>query len=210
MTLLPVITDTAWHIVDKSKNKNVSKLNIITTFVPAKGSKAVKHKSDEVDDNLIVNKKTKNSLSSDLNSNSPIGLEWNNQNWGCAYDSLFVILYDIWKQNPDEWTNNFKNINRYMQVLAYRFQEINEGNVSLENIRDDIRHELHNFDPNKFPIGSNSTSVADLCITLLQSINENAISQVYCTKCNYLGREYADQLGYIFNLEKSKASFTQK
>ena len=80
MTLLPVITDTAWHIIDKSKNKNVSKLNIITTFIPAKGSKAVKHKPDEIDDNLVVNKKTKSILSSDLNSNGPIGLEWNNQN----------------------------------------------------------------------------------------------------------------------------------
>ena len=48
MTLLPVITDIAWHIIDKSKNKNVSKLNIVTTFIPAKGSKTVKHKSDEI------------------------------------------------------------------------------------------------------------------------------------------------------------------
>jgi len=52
--------------------------------------------------------------------------------------------------------------------------------------------------------------VADLGIALLQSTNENAISQVYCTECDYSGREYADHLGYIFNLEKSKASSTQK
>src|SRR6266446_1580701 len=71
------------------------------------------------------------------------------------------------------------NINRHMQALAYRFQEVYEGNVSLENIRHDIRHELHNFDPNKFPMGSNSASVADLGIALLQSSNENAISEVY-------------------------------
>jgi len=56
MNLLSVVTDTAWHIIDKSKNKNVSKSNIVTTFIPAKGSKAVKHKQDEIDDNLFVNK----------------------------------------------------------------------------------------------------------------------------------------------------------
>ena len=163
-----------------------------------------------MDDNFIVNKKTKSSLSSDLNSNCPIGLEWDSQNWSCAYDSLFVILYHIWKQKPDEWTNNFKNINRHMQALAYKFQEVYEGDVSLENIRDNIRQDLHNFDPNKFPIGRNSASVAELGIVLLQSANENAISQVYCTECDYPGREYADHLGYIFNIEKSKASSTQK
>ena len=76
----------------------------MTTFIPAKGSKELKHKQDEdeIDDNLVINKKNKSSLPLDLNPNSPIGLEWDNQNWSCAYDSLFVILYDIWKENPDE------------------------------------------------------------------------------------------------------------
>jgi hypothetical protein len=210
MNILPVITDSTWQIIDKSKIKNISMSNIVTTFIPAKGSKELKRKQDKIDDNLVGKKKNKSSLPSDLNSNCPIGLEWDNQNWSCAYDSLFVILYDIWKENPDRWTNNFKNINRHMQALAYKFQEIYEENVSLENIRDDIRKDLHNLDPNKFPMGRNSASVAELGIALLQSTNENAISQVYCTECDYSGREYADQLGYIFNIEKSKASSTQK
>ena len=210
MNLLPVVTDSAWQIIDKSKKNNLFKSNIVTTFIPAKGSKELKHKQDEIDDNLVIKKKIKSSLHSDLNSNCPIGLEWDNQNWSCAYDSLLVILYDIWKENPDEWTNNFKNINRHMQALAYKFQEVYEESVSLENIRDDIRTDLHNFDPNRFPMGRNSASVADLGITLLQSTNENAISQVYCTECDYSGIEYADQLGYIFNIEKSEASSTQK
>ena len=59
INLLSVVTDTAWHIIDKSKNKNISKSNIVTTFIPAKESKAVKHKQDEIDDNLVVNKKNK-------------------------------------------------------------------------------------------------------------------------------------------------------
>ena len=59
-------------------------------------------------------------------------------------------------------------------------------------------------------MGRNSASVAELGITLLESTNENAISQVYCTECDYSGIEYANQLGYIFNIEKSEASSTQK
>ena len=44
--------------------------------------------------------------------------------------------------------------------------------------------------------------MAELGIALLQSTNENAIFQVYCTECDYSGREHADQLGYTFNIEK--------
>jgi len=149
-------------------------------------------------------------LPSNLNLNCPVGLEWDSQDYSCPYDSLFVILYDIWKENPDKWTNNFANINRNMQALAYGFREVHEENVSLENIRDAIRKDLHNLDSNKFPMGKNSASVADLGFTLLKSTNENAISQVYCTKCDYSGMEYSDQLGYIINIEKSKVSSTQK
>jgi len=35
MNLLSVITDSAWHIIDKSKKKKFSKSNIVTTFIPA-------------------------------------------------------------------------------------------------------------------------------------------------------------------------------
>ena len=36
------------------------------------------------------------------------------------YDSLFVILYNIWKEDPGEWTNNFENIHKDMHALAYK------------------------------------------------------------------------------------------
>jgi hypothetical protein len=29
---------------------------------------------------------------------TPIGLRWDNNDWSCLYDSLFVILNDIWNQ----------------------------------------------------------------------------------------------------------------
>ena len=95
-----------------------------------------------------------------------------------------------------------------MQALAYKSQELYEGNVSLENIRDDIRKYLYNFDPNKFPIGRNSASVAEIKFSL-QSTKKNAISQVYFTECDHSCREYADQLGYYFNIEQNKAASTQ-
>ena len=30
----------------------------------------------------------------------PVGLEWNGEDYSCAYDTLFTTLYDIWTQKP--------------------------------------------------------------------------------------------------------------
>ena len=97
-----------------------------------------------------------------------------------------------------------------MQTSASGFKQVYEKYISLENARDDIRETLHSLDSEKFPMGANSASVGELGIKLMESTNKNAISQVYCTQCDYAEIEYSDQLGYIFNIEKSKAYSTQK
>jgi len=55
MNLLLVITDSPWQIIDKSK-KNIFKSNIVTTFIPAKGTKELKRKHNEIDNTLVANK----------------------------------------------------------------------------------------------------------------------------------------------------------
>ena len=73
------------------------------------------------------------------------------------YDSLFVILYNIWKEDPGKWTNDFENIHKDMHALAYK--RFMKKNVCLEN---DIRKYLYNFNPNKFLMSRNSDSVVDI------------------------------------------------
>ena len=34
------------------------------------------------------------------NSSVPLGLIWDHNNYSCAYDSLFTILYNIWTDSP--------------------------------------------------------------------------------------------------------------
>ena len=118
-----------------------------------------------------------------------MGLKWDDKNYSCSYDSLFVILYNIWKENPDKWTDNFTNINRHMQALANGFKQVDNESISLETARDDIRETLHNLDSEKFSMGANSASVAELAIKLMESTNRNGISQVYCTQCDYAENE---------------------
>jgi hypothetical protein len=58
MNLLPIITDSAWEIIDKSKkSKIVSKP--VTTFVIAKGSIPVIKSRDKFNESEHVNKKIK-------------------------------------------------------------------------------------------------------------------------------------------------------
>lgn len=61
MDWLPVITDSTWQIIDKSKNKNLLKSNMVTTFIPEKKSNDLNYTQDEIDDNLVIKKKTKSS-----------------------------------------------------------------------------------------------------------------------------------------------------
>jgi hypothetical protein len=53
-----------------------------------------KRKSSEVPSDFPANKKHKLN-NSNVNNTSPVGLIWDNQNYSCAYDSLFTILYNI-------------------------------------------------------------------------------------------------------------------
>ena len=59
----------------------------------------------------------------------------------------------------------------------------------LPESRDDIRETLHNLDSEKFSMGANSASVAELAIKLMDSTKRNGVSQVYCTQCDYAENE---------------------
>jgi hypothetical protein len=95
MEMLQVITDSPWQMLDKSKKtKTITKS---ATYVPAKGSIPVKHVLDEEDkETLQVKKKRKTSKSNNDSLESPLGLQWDNDNYSCSYDALFGILYNIW------------------------------------------------------------------------------------------------------------------
>jgi hypothetical protein len=41
-------------------------------------------------------------------SSSPAGLIWDGDNYSCAYDSLFTVLYEIWSNDTKVWTRRFK------------------------------------------------------------------------------------------------------
>jgi hypothetical protein len=109
MPLLSVVTDAPWQIIGKKNKKevNIETTSNLSEFVAAKGSVPVKsgkkQKLEEVK-NLISSagakrKKAAQMIMASNNSFSPAGLIWDGNNYTCAYDALFTILYKIWSTN---------------------------------------------------------------------------------------------------------------
>ena len=74
--------------------------SIQSGFVAAKGSMPVKlgkkRKFEEVNDLSVSVKKTKTAqIIITSNDSSPSALIWDGDNYSCAYDALFTVLYEI-------------------------------------------------------------------------------------------------------------------
>jgi hypothetical protein len=120
------------------------------------------------------------------NSDSPLRLIWDANNWSCAYNSLFAICYNIWIQKPRIWTRRFESLNNaYLTMLTRGFKKVLHEEQSFEDIRDTIRHELHTSNPNVFPMGCVGTSVAAMATEMLRTNNTVNSSQLVCTQCDY-------------------------
>ena len=132
-----------------------------------------------------------------FDEDGPIGLEWDGEDYSCAYDTLFTILYDIWVQDPKIWTRRLRRIgNEFLTALSKGFRHFEAGEMSLEDVRDGIRSLLHAHSPDEFPWGQVGASVGALASTMLNSQHAVSCSQLRCTSCDYEGPEVDDRLGY--------------
>ena len=68
----------------------------------------------------------------------PPGSQWNGDNYSCAYDALFTILFNIWESNPKKWKKIFKDSNEYLSTLHDGFQKYLRGVSTLEVAHDDV------------------------------------------------------------------------
>jgi hypothetical protein len=211
MNILPVTTDSQWQIVKSTKNKaNVS------YFIPASGSVPIKlHEHDNIkqvkkrkihnveDCEISVSKKT--CLSHKPDKHVPVGLIWDSDNYSCAYDTLFTILYDIWLSNPIAWGKVFKNINVHMCKLSDCYKDVSEGKYALENARDQIRYDFNKIDGNTFPYGQIGTDIFELANIMMHSRCAISNMNTHCDKCkhNVTSNRCCDFVMHINNNEHS-------
>ncbi len=215
LDLIPMVTDSTWQILDKSNNSAVATTlkakKAASAFVPARGSQALTARQKRaIEDDKVSSpsKKQKTSASSSgSHNNAPIGLVWDADNHSCAYDALFVILHDIWLDNPRIWSKWFRDVgNKHLTALSKGFKQYLKGELSLEDVRDSVRHQLHIEDPDAFPLGDIGASVGRLASEMLRTSHFIASSQLVCTTCDYEGAERDHRLGYVLCPAESQSN----
>jgi hypothetical protein len=140
----------------------------------------------------------------------PTGLRWDKDNWSCAYDSLFSILYNIWAESPEKWTKRFKSIgNIHLSSLTDGFKMV-KLHMSLENVRDNIRIKLNEMDSAKFPMGEVGISVVTLAMEMLKPQDIVAYSCFVCSACNFTGPNCDDNLTYVLHADHTASDSTSK
>src|SRR5437762_13213040 len=110
--------------------------------MPAKGSKLVRRESPGSPPKAYPSKRQKTGISlfqsgTVFDEDGPVGLEWDGEDYSCAYDILFTTLYDI-------WTRRLRGIdNEFMTALIKGSKHFENKRTSLEDIRDGIRSLLY-------------------------------------------------------------------
>ncbi|TFK53320.1 hypothetical protein OE88DRAFT_1711381 [Heliocybe sulcata] len=75
---------------------------------------------------------------------APQGFIWSSA-YSCAYDALLTIIYNLWKENPRKWTSRLK-LNDHMKSVVEGFNDISNGQSSMEQCRDRLQARMHNID----------------------------------------------------------------
>jgi hypothetical protein len=62
--------------------------------------------------------------------NEPKGLIWDGENYSCAYDALFSVLWNICVADPTKWTTMFATLSARMGILGQGFEDIQNGTLT--------------------------------------------------------------------------------
>ncbi|KAF8227990.1 hypothetical protein L208DRAFT_1293915, partial [Tricholoma matsutake] len=117
----------------------------------------------------------------------------------------------IWISDTVKWTGRFTAVSDYLQVLANGFNQVLQGELSLELARDSIRQVLHDDYPEMFPMGQTGISVGDLALKMLQSDNQVAESYLTCLQCNKTTEPKWDKkFGYKLDADSNTPPSTMK
>jgi len=110
----------------------------------------------------------------------PKGFIW--QDNSCAYDSVFTVLLQLWRTNAQYWYRVSHHIgNKYLTALFTGFHNTTmTRSISLESVRDTVRHMLHAHSPSHMRFGL-YTSIDSLFSAMLVSCCPVSRSYYICT-----------------------------
>ena len=108
----------------------------------------------------------------------PRGISWGQNS--CGYDAALTILYSIWNENPERWSENFKKLeNPYLNALILGFDCMHTTNISFEAMRDNFRYFLQASNRREFKFGQ-YISIATLFETLCEGLDNIQIIYKVC------------------------------
>ncbi|KIM73593.1 hypothetical protein PILCRDRAFT_80959, partial [Piloderma croceum F 1598] len=159
------VQDIPWQIVNQKENLNSNLNNSVVkaskSFTAAKGSVPLLHKNITPTKSERPTKKQK--MTNFEEDNTPPGTQWDGNNYSCAYDALFTILFNIWATKLKKMEEKkFQESNQYLVTLHDGFQKYLRVVSTLETARDSVRTLLHKNDPVLFPSGH--TGCVCLCV----------------------------------------------
>jgi hypothetical protein len=113
----------------------------------------------------------------------PKGFIWDPDNYSCAYDAIFTILHSIWMTEPQKWKEKLELINNMMKP---GFEQESIHQLTLEHVRNNIRHILHKRDPEMFLYNHIGTDIHDLVNILFQTDDVVTSCHYKCIICKHI------------------------
>lgn len=136
------------------------------------------------------------------------GLIWDEENWSCAYDASFTILYALWSEDDSKWKRRFKDMNRTMSTLSDGFVRAKAGLSSLESGRNKVRNMLYARSPEKFPRGRMGASVSELAAEILKSDATIAYYRLRCLRCSRETQAKTDLMTGVIHCDRAPSRST--
>ncbi|KAA1478943.1 hypothetical protein DENSPDRAFT_752413, partial [Dentipellis sp. KUC8613] len=202
LPLLDATTDTHWQILKASSRSSKDKQQPLhtTDFTKAKGSSEL-HVVSTLPGLGVKRKKAQQVK--DHNMKKQKSLIWQQENFSCAYDSAFTIMYHMFRTENQHWQTYIANLNAYTKLLTSAWP--GSSGTELETIRDQVRQMFHKKNPTMFPNGQTGTSIADLCMELFTCNGLNIFHEDFCQSCNRISysKEMTNLLFLITSHSKS-------
>ncbi|KAK7026925.1 hypothetical protein R3P38DRAFT_2527174 [Favolaschia claudopus] len=184
----PGVHTGSWKLLGDDARKASKKTTSVKKRKPEESESKPKSKKKR-----RTGEKEQNCDSTEVTSRrEPRGIRWDAENYSCAYDSIFTVLFGIWNDNGPRWSDRFGNISSPMKDLACAFERVATGTESLEGARDLIRAKLHALDNNRFPNGRVYTYLGNP----LSALFGRRMWGVQKTKCLRCDKTYDERPGF--------------
>ena len=197
---MPLLHKTIKPTGTKCKTDNQGELHVtkrVKTFHNS-STDAIKRKNENESDRP----KKKQKLTT-FDDDAPPGSQWDENNYSCAYDALFTILFNIWVTKPKKWMKIFQESNQYLSTLHDGFQKYLRGMSTLEVARDNVRTLLHENDPVLFPSGHAGSSVSALATQMFYPVYKVPQLHLQCSHCNHTIMINSNHIGRLMHVAHS-------